>query len=93
MTDADIAESRSRTEAAGEAGAAWLEKKRAELALLPIGTVVVIDVETGEYVTGKTRLEAMDAYDSKIGPHRWGFVHQVGRKTFLGGGLMGGALG
>ena len=83
-------QSRAHNEAAGQAGKRWVTEKAAELARLPAGTVVVIDVETGAYVTGETAIEAMDAYDRTIGPDRTGYVHRIGRPTFLGGGLAQG---
>jgi hypothetical protein len=43
----------------------------------PAGTVVVINTETGDYTTGKTEDEALDAFDEK---HDWGvpaYIHTV----------------
>jgi hypothetical protein len=42
---------------------------------LPVGTIVVINTETGDYTTGKTEDEAMDAFDAK---YDWGvpaYIH------------------
>lgn len=88
-SDEQLAAQRARSEAITKAGKRWIEVKSSELASLDFGTVVIFDVETGEYVTGATRLEAMDAYDRTIGPHRPGFMHQIGKRIFLGGGLFG----
>ena len=79
--------SRARNKEVGAAGERWIARKSAELAGLPIGTVVIIDVETGEYVTAATAIDAMDEYDRRIGREMAGFIHQIGQVTFLGGGL------
>ena len=89
ITEDELARARARNEAVGAAGKRWLDEKHDEIAKLAAGTVVVIDVETGEYVTGASPIEAMDEYDRKIGPERPGFIHEVGRRIFLGGGLFG----
>ena len=89
ITEEERIRFRARSEEIAKAGERWLEEKRAEIDRLAVGTVVVIDVATGEYITAATRIEAMDEYDRRIGPDRPGFIHQVGRRIFLGGGLLG----
>jgi hypothetical protein len=68
-------------------GLMWAEKKRAELDALPTGTVVVIDIETGDYVTGRTGLEAHPMFKQRFGPSASGFVYRVRDRTFIGGGI------
>ena len=70
-----------------ELGRIWVEKKRAELDALPTGTVVVIEVETGDYVTGKTGLEAHHRFSERFGEPAPGFVYRVRDMTFIGGGI------
>jgi hypothetical protein len=44
---------------------------------LPVGTIVVINTENGDYTVGKTEDEAFDAFDAK---YDWGvpaYVHVV----------------
>ena len=89
ITEDELAGRRDRNEAVAQAGERWLETKKIEIAKLAFGTVVIVDVETGEYVTGATHIEAMDEYDRRIGADRPGFIHEVGRRVFLGGGLLG----
>ena len=90
ITDEECTWSRERNEQVGLAGGRWVEQKAGEFERLPTGTVVIIDIETGEYVTGTTAIEAMDLYDLKIGADRAGFIHRVRRPTFIGGGLAQG---
>lgn len=89
LTDDDLASQRARTEAIGRAGRRWVVSKSSDLEQLPAGTVVIFDVETGEYVTGATHIEAMDKFDKSIGAERPSFIHEVKRRVFLGGGLLG----
>ncbi len=70
-----------------EHGLQWVEKKQAELEALPTGTVVVIDIKTGEYVTGKTLLDACELFDQSFGVATPGFIHRVRDRTFIGGGI------
>jgi hypothetical protein len=76
-----------RPPSVSDLGLQWVERKRAELEALPTGTVVVIDIETGEYVTGKTGLEAHPLFKQRFGAAARGFVHRVRDRTFIGGGI------
>ena len=87
MTLEDRARWRARNEAIAQDGERWIAAKAAELDKLAPGTVVIVDVETGGYVTGASHVEAMHNFDRANGPERAGFVYEVGRRTFLGGGL------
>jgi len=87
MISNDAEETRARTEALAERGEAWVDKKRNELEALPDRTVVLIDVRTGEYTTGKTWFEARAEFDARFGPEIAGYVHRVRDRTFIGGGI------
>jgi hypothetical protein len=87
MTTRDLAQARARAAFTSEQGQLWLEKKQAEIAALAKGTVVVIDIVTGDYVTGKTWLEAHPAFTQRFGSSALGFTHHVGERTFVGGGI------
>lgn len=93
LSDEDLARQRARNEEIGQAGERWLAQKRAEIVKFEIGTVVIFDIETGEYVTGLDYISASDDFQRRFGEGRPGFVHRVGRPIFLGGGLFGGARG
>jgi hypothetical protein len=87
MTSRDQDQARARAAFTSRQGQVWLEKKRAEIDALPKGTVVIIDIVTGEYVTGKTWLDANPVFDQRFGASALGFVHHVGERTFIGGGI------
>jgi hypothetical protein len=79
--------SRQTAFAAAE-GRRWAEQKAAELGLLPAGTVVMFNVANGAYVTGATRLEAMDKFHQAFGRNATlGYSLEVGRPAFVGGGI------
>ena len=88
-TDEDLARQRVRIEEIGRAGAQWLERKRDEIDVLPVGTVVIFNIESGDYVAGPDYLSASDEFHNKFGEATPGFVHRVGRPVFVGGGLFG----
>lgn len=78
---------RARSEFVANEGDYWLNRLAPELEKLPDGTALVINVVNGEYVTAPTRLEAMDKFDQKFGVNTtFGFLHQIGRPIFIGGG-------
>lgn len=87
MIDSDADARRARASALAEKGEAWAEQKRDEFEALPRGTVVLIDVRTGDYTTGKTWLEARAAFDARFGNDVAGYVHRVRDRTFVGGGI------
>jgi hypothetical protein len=70
-----------------EQGLLWVEAKQAELDALPTGTVVVIEIATGNYVTGMAGLEAHTRFTERFGEAAPGFVYRVRDITFIGGGL------
>ena len=85
--DLDQDQVSARSDFVCQQGLGWVEKKQAELEALPTGTVVVIDIKTGEYVTGKTGLEAHPLFEQRFGKSAFGFVHRVRDRTFIGGGI------
>ena len=87
MISSDAGERRARTAVLADQGEAWVEKKRDELEALPSRTVVLIDVRTGQYTTGKTWLEARAEFDSRFGTEIAGYVYRVRDRTFVGGGI------
>lgn len=87
MISSDAGERRARTAALAEQGEAWVEKKRDEFEAMPSRTVVLIDVRTGHYTTGKTWLEARAEFDIRFGAEIAGYVYRVRDRTFVGGGI------
>ncbi len=88
LTEDDLAKQRARNQEVGQAGERWLQAKRAEIEALPTGTVVMFNVETGEYVTGANALAASDEFDRLYGHDCPGFIHRVRHPIFVGGGLF-----
>ena len=87
MASLDLDQARARSAFTCEQGELWVGKMQAQLDALPKGTVVVIDIVTGEYVTGKTWLEAHPVFNQRFGASALGFVYRVGERTFVGGGI------
>jgi hypothetical protein len=87
MTATDIDQARARSKFACEQGEIWVAKKKTELDALPTGTVVLIDIVTGDYVTGKTFLEASPSFKQRFGASALGFVHRARDRTCIGGGV------
>jgi hypothetical protein len=87
MTVTDLDQARARSNFACEQGEIWVAKKKDELDVLPTGTVVLIDIVTGEYVAGKTFLEVKPAFKQRFGSSALGFVYRVRDRSFIGGGI------
>ncbi len=87
MTAADLDLSRALSKFACEQGEIWVAKKKIELDALPTGTVVLIDIATGDYVAGKTFLEVNPLFTQRFGSSALGFVYRVRDRTFIGGGV------
>lgn len=47
----------------------------------------MIELESGAFVTGKTWLEAHDAFKHRFGPAAFGYTFTVDRPLFIGGGI------
>ena len=79
---------RERSEFAHRQGEYWTKVHAEALSKLPDGTAVVINVVTGDIVTGHDWLAARTAFEQRFGKGTtisWSFV--VGRPYFVGGGL------
>ena len=68
-------------------GEEWRSAKLAAFSGLPAGTTVMIELESGAFVTGKTWLEAHDAFKHRFGPAAFGYTFTVDRPLFIGGGI------
>lgn len=87
MSTMDLDDLHAQTLRTAEQGDVWVRRKEAELEAMPQGTVVVIDVATGDYVTGRTWLEAHHLFVNRFGEGTPGFVHRIRDRTFVGGGI------
>jgi hypothetical protein len=77
---ADSANSRER-------GEAWIKELSQELKNLPRGTVIVINCDTGEYVSAASRLDALRKFQERFG-NIPGWMHEIGGGLFVGGGIV-----
>ncbi len=79
---------KARAEWIGAEADRWKQHHAEAFARLAEGTTVIIDILTGEYVTGTGRFAADDAFTQKFGPDdRFSHSFTVGRPTFIGGGI------
>ena len=79
---------RAQNAFAVQEGERWRQEKAAELEALPAGTVVVINVVNGKYVTASSDLEAMDKFHQTFGKGTTlSYSFEVGRPVFIGGGI------
>lgn len=86
VDDPDVRRSRARF--GREQGEYWTKIYAEDFAKLPDGTAIVINVVSGEYVTGPDKLTTHDMYDQRFGfgnTISWSFVK--GEPIFVGGGL------
>lgn len=66
----------------------WKERHAEAFSRLPEGTTVIIDVVSGEYVTGPTWHTARDVFEQRFGTGQtMSHSFTIGRPTFVGGGL------
>lgn len=73
-------------EAIGCKADAWLEANKQIVDALPTGTVVMINIGTGEYETGPDHEAARLRFDRRFGATTIGHVHRVRMPTTIGGG-------
>jgi hypothetical protein len=79
---------RAQNAFAVQEGRGWCEEKAVELGRLAPGTVVVSNVVSGSYVTGTSRLDAMDKLHQALGKGTTLAVSlEVDRPVFIGGGI------
>ena len=84
----DPAISDERERFAEAQGTHWIKVHADALNALPHGTTVIINVTTGDYVTGTSWLAALEAYEQKFGRGRTlSWSYEVGRPLFVGGGV------
>ena len=79
---------KQRADFAAQQGAYWARVHADAFAKLAAGTTVIINVITGEYVTGAEWLATREAYERKFGQGKsisWSF--EKDRPIFVGGGL------
>ena len=79
---------KERAALVGQEAARWKTHHAPAFAQLPVGTTVMIDITTGEYVTGSTWHLALDAFEQRFGTEdRLSHSFTIGRPIFIGGGL------
>ena len=64
----------------------WHTRHQSILATIPRGTGLLVDLGTGLYVTGGTRLQASDRFREIFGPERTALSEEVGIPVTLGSG-------
>ena len=77
----------NRSKNSGYSGDEWVAKLQPSFETLDPDAVVAINLATGDFVVGKTSIEAIDFFEAKFGKHQKGVLHKVGGPTFVGGGL------
>jgi hypothetical protein len=89
MTDTlDRAHTQARLDFVAAEGRRWQQVHADAFAKLTPGTTVIIDVATGEYVTGIRWQDAEQAFEQRFGkPERLSYTFDVDRPLFIGGGL------
>ena len=70
-----------------EFGDRWLDENKTAIASLPVGTVVAVRMDTGDFVCGSSGLTAMDTFEETFGLGIVAWVHEIGVPITLGGGL------
>lgn len=74
-------------ESIGRKGRAWLEVNTALVDSLATGTVLLINLGTGEYETGSDRDTARRKFDARFGATTIGYHHRVRMPYTMGAGL------
>ena len=77
----------SPPETATLAGSEWQRLNKDLIDRLPHGTTVVVNIATGQHVTGNNGLAAMDEFERVFGPDVVGWAFEVGIPLNIGGGL------
>ncbi len=80
MVDLKVLKDERDADYVSKAGRALYEDLRSRLEGLPVGSYVVIAVETGEFVTGASLSEAADAFEKKHGDVL-AYVRRIGQLT------------
>ena len=72
----------------GQEADRWKKHHAEAFAKLAVGTTVIIDLASGEYVTGATWQAAEAAFAQRFGREdSLSHIFTAGRPTFIGGGL------
>ena len=66
---------------------AWQRQNKALIEQLPHGTTVIVNIATGQHVTGRNGLEAIDEFERIFGLEAVGWAFEVGIPLNIGGGL------
>ena len=78
----------ARAELVVEEGKRWRSVHAQALDQLPAATTVIIDITTGEYVTGENWHAARRAFQQTFGAlQRLSYSFDVDRPIFVGGGI------
>ena len=79
---------KERASLIGQEAARWKAHHEEAFSQLTDGTTVMIDITSGDYVTGSTWHLALDAFEQRFGTDdRLSHSFTVGRPIFIGGGL------
>ena len=79
---------KERASFVSQEAARWKQHHAKAFAALPTGTTVIIDITSGDYVTGLDWHAALDAFEQRFGPEdRFSHSFTVGRPNFIGGGI------
>jgi hypothetical protein len=84
---AELAAHRARAERHNAVADRWLADNAAFVASLSTGTVVIINIATGDFVVGPSAADAKAAFRAKFGTEAGGWLHRIGHPLFIGGGL------
>lgn len=88
MTQNEHERFRAQTAFAVQEGKRWRDEKASEFTVLPAGTVVMINVVNGSYVTAGNRLAAIDKFQQQFGNGTTlAYSFEVDRPVFIGGGI------
>ncbi len=77
---------KAELEASGKKAKAWLEAHKDLVESMPTGAFVLIELETGAYVSAPDYAPARATFDDRFGPSALSFVHRVRMPTTVGGG-------
>lgn len=84
----DAGHLKARANMIGDEGERWKKHHAEAFSKLAEGTTVIIDIATGDYVTGQTWHLARDAFEQRFGATgRLSHSFTVGRPIFIGGGI------
>ena len=84
----DVVDQKARLDAIAAAAERWQQQNADVIAGLPIGATVIIDIESGDFVSGPTWQDAERVYVQRFGDeNRPSFTFDVGRPLFIGGHL------